>query len=291
LLIDFPWQFEDLRYNADAHQFLGDFVNLLRMHGAEAVRILPDNAVNEIYQQLTRTKGNTPLRLLFQLLPKLAGHANEGTEATPDCEAIVSTEWKRALRQEIEASDWRNPQIITSTLRRSSWGEGHEVEVRLDDGARTARLVVAARTHEVNPFAVSDFDPWILERQLETETDPEKRFRLPKPTVCNSASLATFRMVIADECGSWREVDVLGLARYVFIPPADWFPNAAKAQWRAGNVFRKETCKESERQGYIDRDERLWVWDAVEKHWDVQMDRRCRKDDYYRITATGRRLG
>jgi len=288
LILDFPWDFEELRYNADAHELIGSFVNLLRATKADAVKILPTSAVDDIYVQLAKLRGNSPLRLLFQLLPELAGELADGPEAVPQCKAAATVDFKKALHREINVGNWRTPQIITSLERRGHWGPGEEVVI-VFNGTETERIVVSASAHASHPWARSDYDPWILSRTDETAVDPEKRFRLPKPSACTDAELSDLCNTIDQKCGSWTE-QRNGNDRYVFIPPRDWSPALEKQKWRVGNVFRKEKCSESDRSGYLDRHGHLWVWDDNEKHWDVQMDRRCRKNDYYKISATGRRL-
>lgn len=98
-------------------------------------------------------------------------------ESEPHCLATprpaptdLSRQWRAALYDVIVTHDWRTPQIIITDGRKADWASHEEVEIRVDacdaepasDAGR--RIVATLGSYERHPFAVSDLDPWDLQR-------------------------------------------------------------------------------------------------------------------------------
>lgn len=211
-----------------------------------------------------------------------------------DCEATLfagpedlSPTWKRALRDAVTKADsWRTPQIVIPTDRRATWPASEEVEIRLEpcDGSASvvARRIVIAdlENYSGHLHARADANPWDLRHvhPVPQGARIDHPCLLPMPPTIVRTLLSELQRKLLDL--GWEDGD----CRY-YIPSDEWDPlSIDQTTWRAGRTFPHKF--ENRKHGPLDKHGRIWHWDIVERHWDVQMG----GANYLRVSHTGKIL-
>jgi hypothetical protein len=216
---------------------------------------------------------------LKRFAEQLTAPNNTHCSATPVPEvAEIEPGWKSTLREAMtNEADWRSPQIVVPRVRRDSWDAGELVNINFDacdeqpGSGPHQRVLAILEAYEGHPFALSDFDPWDFRHLYPPPAGaPPHRNHpccLPRPPLEDirldhlAAELANARRL------GWK----LG-ERFYFIPHRDWHTASIdQASWRNGRAFPYRKCRDSDRSGYIDYEDREWVWDREERHWDIQL--------------------
>lgn len=298
LLLDYPWALAD-GFGPDPvpQNVVLAFLNLLAKTRLDAVAFVGP----EEYAAFCTTKNpqhnNRGRRNSFAILDRFIRHClikKSGglCRAAPVQEPQrLRDSWKRALREEMsELSAWRSPQIIVPEQRRADWPPGDEVGLNCEEcgdvpaSGPHQRVLAVLEQYESHPFAVSDLNPWDLQRIHPPVPDRPRQHPalLPKPLSLNGVSL----IELYDQLGDQRAKGWVINKMYYFIPPKDFNPfDIDKETWRKGRAFRYETASDSNRSGPVDDKGVVWSWDEEERHWDVQT-----KPTYMRISHTGERL-
>src|SRR4029077_12648060 len=132
-----------------------------------------------------------------------------------------------ALREALsDLKDWRNPQIVVARRRRNRWPDGPEIQIRIDgNDSLEVRVLATLESYETHPFALSDFDPWDIERcHLPAANGRLSHYpcHLPKHHALESLPFGQLCGTLGDlRHQGWRfQVD--GEGKYCYIPPADW---------------------------------------------------------------------
>ena len=274
----------------------------------EAVSVL----LNEL-SNLTKDEGLTPVRCLdIGLLeaarssPKLRPNKNFVEkwlvnlivwESAPTlCEAQVSAgnvdlpaTWKQSLRTALAGNtDWREPQILVSSVRAPMWPVGSLVSVEAPVcqtlPAISIRSVPLVAINQYNDHccARSDRDPWDLRHH---HPPPRGGLRqhpclLPKPPSCNNIHLPELRAALKT-CTVHSPANLI----WHYVPGEQWDPETIdEARWRNGSAFPRNSI--GGHYGYLDRDQNVWEWDHHERHWDLQLA----GGGYERINQYGKRV-
>ena len=282
VLLDHPWPLEAaLDGSSPGFQVLLNFEELVRDYGLEPVPFIGQSEYDQLWQRIDqrhcRSSGWAALR---RLAPSLVRRTNSHCRAVPHPgPADLSEDWKRALREAVVPSDWRNPQVIVAGVRKTDWpATGDEIEIRFDPcdnqpdlpPERRVLAMLDSFEYERHPFVRSDFDPWDLQRAHPPPPNAAQHMRhpccLPKPPM-KRAALEDLELELAD---ARRRAWGSG-GKYYFVPGENWkHESVPKQAWRQGRSFLYRKCQGSNRNGYVDFEGREWVWDQNERHWDVQ---------------------
>ena len=294
LLLDYPWTVDKgLGPDPVPYNVILDFLNLLARTKLEPVPFIDPEECNVFWNIIKDRKGQGRFRNVIMFLNHLKGDVGGIFLAQP-----ISAEptelrdsWKCALRTELgDLTNWRNPQIIVPKLRRPDWHCGTEVGLNWEPNSGESasgphlRVLAVLEDYESHPFAISDLDPWDLQRIHPAIPDQDRQYPalLPKPSLLNGCSLQNLR----DHLNLARAAGWVTGRNYYFIPPMDFDPlGIDKETWRKGRAFRYETAPNSNRTGPVDYRGIVWSWDEYERHWDVQTIPK-----YIRISHTGERL-
>jgi len=296
LLLDYPWPLEaGLGPDAGPQNVLRDYLHLLERTRLAAVRFIEDEECVAFWKYLEGRKG----RGRFDLVMRLISHCKRNSGGLCNAAPVpveppnLRESWKRALRDELgDLTDWRNPQIVVSTLRCSDWQPvGNEAAIHCgpcEDQQASAhlRVLVVLEDYAAHPFALSDCDPWDVRRTVASGKHP---CYLPNPLIPDRDPLQNHfcRVPIDQLYDGLAEVHKRGWqanGKYFFIPPADWQPKAiSQVAWREGRAFPRKFVQERQQTGYSDFAGRVWVWHEGEDHWDVQLG----GTDYIRVNHTG----
>lgn len=274
LLLD-PWvaalgdRDDDLRLRT-----LLDLRSAMRRTGAWPVPVPLGFLPSEGFQELPRTAVGG----LAQLLWMLHSEADAVNPATlPVGCPETPTYWRTALAANLLQAEWRAPIIAVPQALRVAWPVGPSISLDVDGeihDRRVGTLEFLLRDLGREPAIARDWDPWLYEGAGSVQAPQRHPRRLPRPPQLAGIPLdqwtTTLRTVAA--------VQFVGTVRHLFfIPPADWDPEGlSAAEWRSKTVFRHAVVRtrKGEKKGPVDRDGRVWDWDAVEEeHWDVQEQR------------------
>jgi hypothetical protein len=287
-LLDLPWALDEVVNRASQpSEALRQFEDLCRDRGIVPAACLGPEEVSSFFTRLADAPGpGTWKARISSVVGRLMRDADETCQAEVASGPLdLRDSWKAALYEQLsELPDWRKPQVIVPESVRDRWSPGNFVTVeRKSCYGRPAsppedRVIAALESYMLHPFASSDFDPWDIRR-----TTPEGRYPccLPKPPSCNGVSLKQLAEALQDARRSGWKVN----GRYYYLPPQHWLPDEVPRHvWREGRAFPREFSPERNKLGYMDDEDRCWVWDSEERHWDVQLGG---KDNYYRITHDG----
>jgi hypothetical protein len=292
LLLDHPWRLDEaLNPRSDGFRVLEQFVNLVRENQLDVAPFVSRTEYDEMWQRIDY--GHFARTRAYASLVSFAEHLVRNDSptplATPIPEPPMLTQcWKRGLRQAMgDLRNWRNPQIIVAEKRQPLWPATHEVPIQLEDlgGAELQHRVLAPlERYDSHPFAVADLDPWDLRHLYPPipEVNRQHPCRLPRPPVLQHAQLERLIERMGDaRAAGWR----VG-GRHYFVPPEDWqAEHVNKVTWRSGRAFRYQTVPARGHAGPVDYSGRVWLWDRIKRHWDVQ-----ESAGYVRISHTGEPL-
>jgi hypothetical protein len=298
LLLDFPWDLSAVFTRHDAVKCLLDFDNLGRTTKLTPVPFIENEEYAAFFNP---ANGHRPAGMgwaaALRFLNKCHRQNVSTCLATPNPQPVnLRDSWRRALREEIEKeknhNGWRSPQIIVPKVRREDWRPaGNEINIRCEACAEKAawgpevRVLVVLEEYESHHFAMSDLDPWDLQRIHPPNPDKPRQHPCILPKLPRLRNLPV--KSLHDKLIEAREEGCRVNERYYFIPPDGWQPeNVDKDQWREGRAFTRKYSEERDQMGYCDYEEALWVWDATERHWDVQKD----GNNYVRVSHTGELL-
>lgn len=292
LLLDYPWPLEaGLGPDPGPQNVLRDYLHLLERTKLIAVRFIEEEECVAFWKLLEGRKGRGRFDFVMRLIHHCKRNPGSLCRAAPLEPQNLRESWKRALRDELgDLTDWRNPQIVVPTLRCSDWQPvGNEASIRCepceDQPASThLRVLVVLEDYATHPFAISDIDPWDLQRIHPPNLGVPRQYPalLPKPLLSKGIPLENLYagLKICRRQGCAIEES------YYFIPPEDFDPlGIDKDAWRKGRAFRYATAPDSDKSGPVDYNGIVWSWDDVERHWDVQT-----KPKHMRISHTGKRL-
>ncbi len=286
-LLDFPWSVDDaFDQRSDCFAALLEFERLARLYQLVPVPFLTLQQLDDAERtRWMRGGASNVLRFVQHLIR----HSTSTTIATPHPEPNppLGKVWKQALREELEDDDWRRPQIVLPAKRRAVWPTVDEVPIVCEDraGQTYLRVLTTLDAYEAHPFARDDFDPWLNTRHHHPPgANPRITHPcvLPPPLGVARVELAGLPAVLEEERRrGWQRNDT-----YCFIPPEDYDPREVdKHQWRKGKGFKSRRLP-NRLGGPIDFEGRVWVWDVLERHWDVQLP----GGGYKRISHDGRPL-
>jgi hypothetical protein len=279
LLLDHPWRIDESPENG---RIILRFDNLLKRYGMVPVCFFSEAEWGIFLQKRRLGNFSAMIRAVYPLVRRYGGTARALPVAAPD---DLSDDWKAALRDSMRnLDDWRCPQIVVPEIRRALWPLGDEIGVEFAaDNEQNAidRILVALEGYEAHRYALSDGDPWNLERvhppSNQRVTHP---CRLPKPAELDKCPL--------NELGERSKACIQDQGNYLYyLPSQGWsYRSVTKAQWRDhGHAFPYRSDAKPHHSGWVDREGRIWEWDINERHWDVQTDKA-----YLRVSHTGRKL-
>ena len=291
-LLDHPWPLDALLDGSSpGFGVLRHFDRLAKRYGLKPVPFFSVSDWEIFWTSNHRYRGSA-LADLRRFASPLVRYSEPHCLATPSpAPADLSRGWRAALRDVVETRDWRTPQIIVADTRKPDWPAGDEVAIRVeacdDEPAAEAgsRIVAMLGSYGQHPFAASDLDPWDLQRLHPPLQSATPRLQhpccLPKPPLAHAPLADLEAALLQARRGPWG-----GGGKYYFIPGQDWrYENATKEAWRKGRSFPYRKCQANDRSGFVDFEDRVWVWDETERHWDVQT-----KDSYIRVSHTGESL-
>lgn len=302
LLLDHPWPVTAaLDAKSEAFEVLEAFDALVKSHHTVSpVAFFEREQYSTLCEELDRegrTFGSHLVRLVWPYVRWQESENNSTASPIPQPDGpALPRVWRKALREALgDLTDWRNPQIVVAQRRRNHWPDGLEIRIAIDGtDSGESRVLAALENYDTHPFAVSDFDPWDIERCHPTAANGRLSHypcRLPKhpelenlPLADVSARLENLRRT------SWR-YELNGRERYCYIPPAGWDPLlVVKPDWRECRAFPHGRAGGGQGSGPLDHWNRIWVWDRRgERHWDVQYPVRNPEDNPERcvISHTG----
>jgi hypothetical protein len=243
VLLDYPWSISDtLDGDASAWNVLQRFDKLVKSRELHAVGFLSDQQLDDFWRGPKRGSGSA-----WAAIGKIAGgllsQGNNECEASPVHRVPeLSAAWRRGLRNAMRhIDDWRNPQIIITESRRSTWPIQHEIDIQFEICAEEPvsgpyiRVLVELGEYSSHPYATSDFDPWDQKHihpcqntALEHASHP---CILPKPPGLANVPLPG----LSKELQGLRQQ--VGDKLY-YLPPRDWRPTeVTKERWRKGHAF------------------------------------------------------
>ncbi len=293
LLLDYPWTI-DKGFGQDPapYNVILGFLNLLARTDLNPVPFIGHEECIEFWSIIKDRKGQGRFRNVIMFLNHLKGDVGDvRARPTPPEPTGLRDSWKCALGTEMgDLTNWRNPQIIVPRLRHPDWHCGVEVDINCEPSSGESasgphlRVLAVLEDYESHPFALSDLDPWDLQRIHPPIPNRGRQFPalLPKPSLLNGCSLQNLR----DSLNAARDNGWVIGENYYFIPPSDFDPlGIDKETWRKGRAFQYATAPNSDKKGPVDYRGIVWNWDEVERHWDVQT-----VPKYIRISHTGERL-
>jgi hypothetical protein len=294
LLLDYRWELSAALDNSEVQFALMKFVNLVRRTGLSPAPFVEEQQQLEMWQELEqRPLRNGGWQQIKEFLSICSRPKGSICRAIPDkVTPGFPDNWTRALRDQLgDLSDWRNPHIVVPESRLPEWApDGGEVAIRCEQcGDQPAsgphhRVLAVLERYDTHEFAISDLDPWDLQRLHPPIPDRPRQHPalLPKPRLPTGFTLENFHEHLKFACGHQWEID----GRYYFIPPKDFNPlGVDKETWRKGRAFQYDTAPGTDKSGPVDCNGIVWSWDENERHWDVQT-----KPQYIRISHTGKRL-
>jgi hypothetical protein len=287
-LLDHPWALDEgLQAGSAAFDVLRQFDELVRQYNLTPAPFVEPEDYHQFLQRLNARPGGPRVAAIRRFARQLVRHNPGMATAAPRPEPPLTDAWKRALRAELDnAADWRVPQIVFPSTRAQVWPNTPEVEIiRAGSTEPDIRVLVNLGGYEAHRYAIADADPWRSQEWLHAPM-PMARInhpcRLPRPPALAVVTLDGIAELLQGVCRQGWEVGRL----YYFIPPPTFDPNGVtKDRWRNGRAFAFMRTPDKQRQGPLDCEGRIWVWDGAERHWDVQM-----REGYARISHDGRPL-
>jgi hypothetical protein len=285
-LLDYAGPLVDTLSKSEGSQDLLDFSNLVRDEKLAIVPFLSPDELRAWRQNpphgLRSDKGAIE-RLLKQVVRWTGGKCQATVASGP---TDHSMDWKCALRDAMsDFADWRSPQIVFPSGRRSKWPNSEEIEVWLEQcdqierSGPEFRVLVELEAYSDHCFARSDADPWDLRiwqasRPICFQRNP---CVLPRPPELRFVDLdeipANLRGICRDE-----------KTKVYFVPSPAWDPSSiSKADWRNRGPFPRG--RKNGRSGWEDECGRIWHWDTthVNPHWDVELD----NGSHWNVSHTG----
>ncbi|HKW76644.1 MAG TPA: hypothetical protein VJN64_14030 [Terriglobales bacterium] len=293
-LLDHPWSVENV---LEPESVLKRFNDWIRSHQlVEPVAFIDEERYELLKQQAAHTHANA--RMIFTILPSYVARRSDAALAEPlHWPNDLPDSWKRALREALgDLVDWRNPQIVTFACRRDAWPNTDQLQIVIAEKERPEQRVFAIlEDYEQHRYAMSDFDPWDLER-CHLPPNPNRlnqfRCRLPKHPELEGLTFDKLQKRITElQKNGWR-FRIGGLDRYYFFPREDWnLAEIKREDWRdACKTFPRDSAAQNKGSGPVDYWNRVWVWDRQKHtHWDVQFPTgdRNQRPKYCVISHTG----
>jgi hypothetical protein len=289
-LLDHPWPLDEgLQAGSAGFDVLRRFNELVREFDLTPAPFIEPDEYHQCLQRLNVQAGGPRVAALRRFASQLVRYDPGAATAAPRPEPPLGDAWKRALRAELETGeDWRVPQIVFPRSRASVWPNAPEVEIvraGTEPEHVDVRVLVSLEDFGAHRYAIADVDPWRNQEWLNAPA-PAARIdhpcRLPRPPALEGVQLDAVAGHLEDVSHQGWEAGGL----YHFIPPTTFDPNEVpKDRWRHGRAFAVQRTPDKQRQGALDCEGRIWVWDHAERHWDVQL-----REDYARISHDGRAL-
>jgi hypothetical protein len=284
LILDLPWPVsEALNPHSDALRVLRDFEQVRSALVLDLVPFIDQDEATRFWERLgeRRAGGNIfrPVRQFVEHALRLGRGPHRAVPINGPYDLRES--WQHALRDEIGTQDnWRTPQIVACTERRTDWSnslEDEEVNLVLQDEGQESgckRVIFFMRSYEsreahshqrdyqAHKYAAADLDPWDV-RHLHARTANgalDGRCKLPKPPGLNGVAFADLDGRLDHlRAKSWPHN-----GKYWFLPPPSWMLENAnnKEDWRKG-AFKKGEAP-NRRGGPVDYKEQIWSWHPEE---------------------------
>jgi len=304
LLLDHPWPItEAVPQRMEAAGVLEDFDRMFK----ERESLTPVPFINlEQYASLcreldkdevSRSYGSYFIRLVEAYVRWNEDGGNSIASPDPEPSGIpLPHTWKKALREAMtDLRDWRNPQIVVPKKRLECWERKPEVAIAIDGNPAGSRVLAVLEEYDLHPYAVSDFDPWDLQRCHLPATDSrvgKHPCRVPKHPALENVPLDELDVKLQELRRKGWHYLIGGVDKYYYIPPDDWHLAAVgKEDWRKNcKTFPRSEAGGGQGTGPVDHWGRVWIWDRTGKrHWDVQFPVRNPEDkpDYVVINHEG----
>lgn len=301
ILFDHPWPLEATLTPQSMLKRFNDWIReRSNSEGARRLKIEPVRFIDsDTYSQMVDTMKHTSANAaIFRLLPDYVRTRSGGPAATlisgPN---DLSESWRQALHSAMnDPADWRTPQIMAVAERRDVWPKTPEIDISIaTDAPIQQRVFVILEEYERHRFALSDFDPWDLQRCHEG-SDANRltdfRCRLPKHPDLEGLPLGELQRKMVDLRRAGWHRRIKGKDWCYFFPREDWdVANISKEDWRnACKTFPRDSAARNKGSGPVDFWNRVWVWDRQKHtHWDVQFPTRNRDEepDYCVVSHTG----
>lgn len=263
----------------DALAALNEFFALCRRHILRPARFLPSSFLNSFRPDPRRRGVSGQFVRWCRLLMR-----DDEPDAIPDGCSLpgaprseLDAGWYCALDETTRPESdeqWRDPMIFVPHAHKSMWPAGPEVEVMVR-GRRCQRVLVTIEEASLHPHALPDLDPWLL-GSIGNPDDPlpppeqrGSRRRLPRPRCLAELPMDEWRGVL-DGLSDWT----CNLPTHRFyLPESRWDPVVIpKDVWRRNAAFPNGTkaIRGGRKNGPVDREGRVWAYDPLENHWDVQ---------------------
>jgi hypothetical protein len=302
LLLDFPWPLAAIvAWESEPSDVITRFIELCEKVSVRPLRFFTDEERIEFEVAVNGLRAGKG-----RYAPVLRFLASAQRTPTHSCRALprdgpgdLRGIWQHVLFEEIRSSnDWRTPQIVFADCCKERWPDDELVAIDcLPCGSSDAtgphdRVLVPLEDYDAHPHARSDLDPWNL-RHIHRGRGKVTGFPrvLPKPPECASLHPHDLQATLS----SYRGAACRRNGRYYFVPPANWRPEVVSPEeWRKGEAFpwvralaqgKKSKPKLGHKKGYRDSERRVWVWDPLHRHWDVQFGGR---DRHLPVTHEGR---
>ncbi len=285
-----PWFVELKPTDADTERFnrlnaLKRVVELGQRYGLSPVRFIDQSFLNSFHDKFRnyqRNDGSAIGRIIGNLVMQ-EQHDHEATISDTPCPELPPN-WRKALDHCGSADTsphWRKPIIVISEVRSGVWPQIAEIEFKASNNMQIRRRnLVHIENYDQHVYCEPDLDPWRLGAvgplidQNSGEAVHERhsmRQRLPRPIHLLPLNLTYDQIVqILRNHMEWS-CGQEGKAYY--IPPQGWDPRTiSQDEWRRKKVFHKRREPHGDRWGYVDREDRIWLWDKKHNiHWDVQI--------------------
>lgn len=294
VLLDHPWPIDS---SLQPESTLKRFNDWIRAHPlVNPVPFIERDEYDALVQRAPRTSGNA--RMIFTILPSYLRPSSGGALATPlRCPNDIPDSWKQALREAlVNVADWRSPQIVAFQERKGAWPDRDKIEIMLgEEVLPEPRVFAILGEYEQHRYALSDFDPWDLQR-CHGAANPNRLnnfpCRLPKHPELDGLPLDRLEQRVRElRRNGWR-FRINGLDRYYFFPRDDWrVADIDEENWRdACKTFPRDSAAQNKGSGPVDYWNRVWVWDRQKHtHWDVQFPTgdRSKRPDYCVVSHSG----
>lgn len=306
LLVDpglFSFTFEDLPELLDHYENIySQIIAIERRYPVCFERFLPSDNVDilrdhRFWRLYPGNRGRTLAQLFVSLELQEEAVPFAPAEILTKNIPIVSNQWLSVLSKtgsNCDAPLWRSPIILIANIEPGRmWPEAIELLYKTSAVQRCRNLVRLGDQIE-HSFFERDLDPW----RLKTVGDPVNREagrndkiktwkKLPRPQQLTLNLNLQELMNRLEERFNYKVTDHF----VYYVPPKGWnFLNITRESWRNGNSFPKDTVMwtgpRHGQRGYKDREERIWVWDPLELHWDVQYGDK----KYINVSYTGENL-
>ena len=267
-------------------------INWVKFLCMESIRNFQENFIN--YQRPDGRTVHSLMNLLGPFYPPEENPTFQCQMPIPD----LPEGWKRALCHcavSDEAPAWRYPIVMVPDVRNAQWPPENQIIFDVGESTRFRNLVSVER-YKDHIYFQPDIDPWRLNAYGEPNGDvrgsdaqrPTWK-RLPRPPeLPENLSLDQLRDALQGIINSTNG----GGTELYFVPcPIGWNPTEHQRDpWRNCTVFSQAQVQKGPRagrRGYLDREDRIWIWDYAEGHWDVQIENGDRHDV---VSHTGRIL-